>query len=331
MDTNGHLARHRFLNTRICDLNLKVEGLLAACIDKLGRELRYKGLHFRPEYYFGESWGCVNKTISIEIPFHMATPELRHLEKKYRERCENKKELMMTLRHEYGHALNYAYELYRSPKWQKLFGNFDQRYHDLYIPNPYSKRYVKYLEDYYAQKHPDEDWAETFAVWLDRSSGWRSAYFKTPAYEKLEYVDQVIRKIRDTYPIVLRAGRDEPYEEIDYTLAEYYNLNIEELFHDKFAEYVTDLEKIFSPGCRNGRRHKASQFIRRCTPVIVAKIGEWLAGSNKHSIRKYLRRMEAICQHYDFRLSRREMLEKIVEVTTLVNYYVMAEIHNLRE
>lgn len=323
------VAKHELLNTRICDLDLRIEGLLARCINKLDKELTHKGLRFRPEYYFGESWGCVDRTISIEVPFYMAQPELIRLEKKYSERNENKHELMMTLRHEYGHAINYAYELYKEKKWQKIFGNFDQKYHDLYIPNPFSKQYVKYLEDYYAQKHPDEDWAETFAVWLDRSTAWRVTYGKTPALKKLEYVDKVIKTIRNKEPTVTRTGRDEPYEQIDCTVAEYYGIDPEKAFQEKFGEYVQDLERIFTPALRNGHRVKAWRFVRRCTPAIVNKIGEWIGGSNRHTIRRYMRQTEAICRHYDFTLNRREMLEKLVELTTLVNFYIMDEIHNI--
>lgn len=324
------IAKHELLNTRICDLPLQINGLLETCIRKLDRELNRKGLRFRPEYYFGESWGCVNKTVSIEIPFFMATGELRHLERKYSEReCEDKRGLLMTLRHEYGHALNYAYELHREKEWRRLFGDFEQKYHELYIPNPFSKRYVKYLEDYYAQKHPDEDWAETFAVWLDPGSNWRMAYQKTPAMRKLEYVQATVLRIRHDPPTVDRIGRDEPFEEVESTIAEYYGIDPEKLFKEKLSEYREDLQRIFVPAARSGRRIKASQFIRRCTPVIVAKVGEWIAGSNRHTIRKYLRRMEAISRHYDLRLSQREMLEKLVELTTLVNFYVMAEIHGL--
>ncbi|MBI1748204.1 MAG: putative zinc-binding metallopeptidase [Acidobacteria bacterium] len=331
METSiAKIAKHELLNTRICDLPLQINGLLEGCIKKLDRELTKKGLRFRPDYYFGESWGCVNKTISIEIPFFMATAELRHIERKYSEReCENKRGLLRTLRHEYGHALNYAFELYREKEWRRLFGDFEQKYHELYMANPFSKRYVKYLEDYYAQKHPDEDWAETFAVWLDPGSNWRELYQRTPAMRKLAYVREVVHAIRYQVHKVDRIGRDEPFEEVDTTIAEYYGIDPEVIFKEKLSEYLEDLRRIFVPAVRSGRRIKASQFIRRCTPVIVSKVGEWIAGSNRHTIRKYLRRLEAISRHYDLRLSQREMLEKLVELTTLVNFYVMDEIHGL--
>ena len=43
---------------------------------------------------------------------------------------------------------------------------------------------------HYAQKHPDEDWAETFAVWLE-GGPWRRRYRDWQvALAKLEYVDR---------------------------------------------------------------------------------------------------------------------------------------------
>ncbi len=334
---NNHRAKlelHELLNTRICDLDLRFEGMLSRCINRVNRELKRKGIKLRAEFYFGENWGCVDRTISIEVPFHMARPELRRLEYLYREEPEGEKDLMKTLRHEYGHAINYAYEIYKDREWHRLFGRFDRRYVDLYMPNPYSKSFVKYLDDepYYAQKHPDEDWAESFAVWLDRSTRWRQSYARTPAYRKLAYVDRVMRRIRGREPLVTRTGRDEPYENIPCTLAEYYGIHPEDIIEEKFAGYIRDLFEVFRNG-RNGSRgsEKAWRFVRRCTPAIVNEIGTWLAGSNRHSIQKHLRRIEAICRHYDLRVGKKEMLEKLVALTTLVNFYVMSDIHGLTD
>ena len=106
---------------------------------------------------------------------------------------------MMILRHETGHALNYVYGLWKKDEWVELFGNFRKRYPSLYHFNSSSRDYVRYLHNignpHYAQKHPDEDFAETFAVWLDPRSKWRWNYRDWPrALEKLRYVDRLFRK-----------------------------------------------------------------------------------------------------------------------------------------
>jgi hypothetical protein len=82
----------------------------------------------------------------------------------------------MYLRHEAGHAFNYAYRLYQTPEWRELFGPFNRPYRERYRPIPFDRNFVRHIEGWYAQKHPDEDFAETFAVWLTPGSRWRVRY-----------------------------------------------------------------------------------------------------------------------------------------------------------
>ena len=58
-------------------------------------------------------------------------------------------------------------QLRRRPTRRRLFGNPATQYPEYYTPKPYSKSFVQHLDHWYAQSHPDEDFAETFAVWLD--------------------------------------------------------------------------------------------------------------------------------------------------------------------
>ena len=110
---------------------------------------------------------------------------------------------MKLLRHECGHALNYAYKFFEQRGWRKLFGRFETPYyHVTYHAKPYSKRYVIHLEDNYAQAHPDEDFAETFAVWLDPAQDWRIRYRGWPAMKKLEYVDALMSGVAGKAPEV---------------------------------------------------------------------------------------------------------------------------------
>src|SRR5256885_16453644 len=79
------------------------------------------------------------------------------------------------LRHEAGHALDNAYRLRRRKRWRAVFGPASLPYPARYRARPGSRRYVHHLGEWYAQAHPSEDFAETFAVWLTPKSGWRKS------------------------------------------------------------------------------------------------------------------------------------------------------------
>ena len=56
------------------------------------------------------------------------------------------------------------------------------------------------LEGWYAQSHPVEDFAETFAVWLAPRSNWRAQYENWPALRKVEYIDRTMRRLKNRKP-----------------------------------------------------------------------------------------------------------------------------------
>ena len=165
------------LTKPIKELGLKLEGShLERYVQQLYRELERKGLKkFRPLCYLTDEWGCPSGEPVIGIPFYLADPKLARLEKEMND-LEDEREILMYLRHEAGHAFNYAYELYKTPEWRDLFGPFRRPYRDNYRPIPFSRSFVRHIAGWYAQKHPDEDFAETFAVWLTPRSQWRKKY-----------------------------------------------------------------------------------------------------------------------------------------------------------
>src|SRR5438093_10797220 len=187
----------------IKELGLKLEGSpLERYVHRLHLELDRKGLKkFHPGCYLTDEWGCPSGQPVIGIPFYLADPKLATLEKEMND-LEDAREIMMYMRHEAGHAFNYAYRLYTSPEWRKLFGPFNRRYREHYRPVPFSRRFVRHIEGWYAQKHPDEDFAETFAVWLTPRSGWRVKYKQWPAIHKLRYVGRVARAFGSQTPAV---------------------------------------------------------------------------------------------------------------------------------
>src|SRR4051794_14876016 len=184
----------KLLQLRMKDLGVTVEGTwLERCVKHLHEELAQKGLRIRPHTWISSEWFSSDDTPGIAIPFYLAHPRLMRLERKMIIDVEggNVPECMRILRHEAGHVMQHAYGLQTRRRWQRLFGRSSRRYPNYYRPNPASRRYVQHLPLWYAQSHPDEDFAETFAVWLTPRSNWRSRYATWPALEKLKYVDQL--------------------------------------------------------------------------------------------------------------------------------------------
>ena len=213
----------------IRELGLKLEGSpLERFVQQLYRELEAKGIHkFRPLCYLTDEWGCPSGEPVIGIPFYLANPDLAQLERDMND-LEDAREIMMYMRHEAGHAFNYAYQLYKSAEWRDLFGPFRRAYRDNYRPIPFSRKFVRHMAGWYAQKHPDEDFAETFAVWLTPRSQWRKRYEGWDALAKLQYVDRMARKFGDVEPIRRRGRTDITVDEMESTVGEFYRLSLPE-------------------------------------------------------------------------------------------------------
>ena len=205
----ARLPDEDLLQVRLKDLKVTVEGTwLQRCLDDLHEELDQRGLRVRPHAWISSEWFSPDDTPGIAIPFYLAHPRLMRLERKMIIDVEGGTvpECMRILRHEAGHVVQHAYQLHRRRRWQQLFGPSSTRYPDSYRPNPASRRYVHHLRLWYAQSHPDEDFAETFAVWLRPRSNWRQRYAGWPALKKLEYVDELMAEIAGTKPAARRAG-----------------------------------------------------------------------------------------------------------------------------
>jgi hypothetical protein len=133
----------------------------------------------------------------------------------------NDKWLMRILRHETGHAIDTAFGLRRRKAWRMVFGKASRRYPSRYSPRPLSRRYVLHLGHWYAQSHPTEDFAETFAVWLPPRSRWRSQYAGWPALAKLEFVDATMRELEGRRALNLSRDVVYPLAENHRTLREH--------------------------------------------------------------------------------------------------------------
>jgi hypothetical protein len=249
-DSPRRTERETLLQARIKDLKLHLQNTpLERHIQQLYTELEAKGISFRPECYLSDQWGCPSGVPVIGLPFYLADPRLHTLEAELGGDAETEGDILMYLRHEAGHAFNYAYRLYDTEEWRKVFGDYSKPYQDDYKPRPFSRKYVVHISGWYAQKHPDEDFAETFAVWLTPGTDWAKRYVGWAALKKLQYVDEVIRRIGRTTPSVQLADRDLDVEEMEETVSDHYRQRqIEERVELKLREHLDqDLLGLFEP------------------------------------------------------------------------------------
>ncbi len=209
---------------KISELPLKIEAThLENLVVQLYKELETAGIVLKPKTYLSDNWGCPDEVPIIGIPFYLVDPTLCSIKAQLTgANYEDDMTIMMLLRHEAGHAFNYAYRLYDRPEWQNLFGRFSLPYQDEYKADPFSTRFVHHIAGCYAQKHPDDDFAETFAVWLTPGSNWQEAYSGTPALAKLLYISQVVAEDGTKQPIVTGGRLDVPFQEMSMTLGEWY-------------------------------------------------------------------------------------------------------------
>jgi hypothetical protein len=229
--------RRKLFEKRICDLGLRIQGSpIEPFIGQLECELAAKDVHYTPSFYLTDSWGCPDKVPAIGIPFYLASAPLGRIEKELTGSLEDGQMVMQFLRHETGHAINYAYRLWKEPGWRTTFGSFSKPYRDVFHPNPWSRRFVRHIcscpyRYTYAQKHPDEDFAETFAVWLTPRSAWRRKYRDWPALDKLKYVDRLMRRICGEQPKCRRGRLVKPVSKLAVPLAEHYRRQAQEYAH----------------------------------------------------------------------------------------------------
>jgi hypothetical protein len=328
---NNWETRLMEMNKPLSDLDLRIEGtILEKSIKKLYAELDRKGIVFKPKCYLTDTWGCPNKVPVIGIPFYYADPTLSKIEDEMHGDLEDEHELMMALRHEAGHAINYAYRIYQSKEWQETFGRFTEPYRDYFHPHPQSRDFVKHLYQQvgqyggriYAQKHPDEDFAETFAVWLTPRSSWRQKYRTWGALKKLEFVDSLMKKIGPRRPLVTNGELIRPIESLNFTLLEYYNKN-QERYREKAQGYVDDvLREIFSTNGKGENRVSAGAFIEKNRNHLVEMISHWTK-EGISSVQPLIDKLIARAKELDLNLSPRRQSRKLIEVTALATTLIM--------
>src|ERR687895_2290728 len=138
--------RQALLGRRISELGLSIRGSrIERFVSQLHRELEAKGLAFRPPVYLSDQWGGPDGTPLIGVPFYLADPRLAKIEEEVAAEVEGEQDVMRYLRHEAGHAFNYAYRLYDRADWRKTFGPYSRPYRERYRVNPFSRDYVRHI------------------------------------------------------------------------------------------------------------------------------------------------------------------------------------------
>jgi hypothetical protein len=259
------LPDDQLLSLRFCDLELVIENTdLEEAIERLYRELATRGIRFQPHCWFAQEWFSPDGVPGIAIPFYLAHRRLMSMERRFMREVEggNRNWLMRILRHEAGHAIDSAYRLRRRRHWREVFGPASLPYPDTYRPRPGSRRFVQHLGAWYAQAHPTEDFAETFAVWLKPNSAWRREYLGWPAFAKLEYIDRLAGEIGDAKPPVAIRTRIEDIADEKLTLRQHYEHKLERYRMPRRSGADELLLKIFITAPRRHSAPKAASVLR---------------------------------------------------------------------
>ncbi|HEY4210398.1 MAG TPA: putative zinc-binding metallopeptidase [Steroidobacteraceae bacterium] len=306
------LSDEELLSLRFCDLKLSVErSPLKRHVERLYSELESRGLNFRPHVWLSQEWFSPDGVPGIAVPFYLAHPRLERLERRIMREAEggNSRWLMRILRHEAGHAVDNAYRLRRRKRWREVFGPASLPYPNRYRARPGSRRYVHHLGEWYAQAHPTEDFAETFAVWLKPKSGWRRSYAGWPAFHKLNVVEELVASVRATRAPVRNRIRIEPIDLNKGTLAEHYRQKVEHYRQSRRGVADQLLQKVFSEERLRKGAARAATLLRAHRAALTGSVARELS-MERYNVQQILRLLIERCEelHLFVRGSKREAL-----------------------
>jgi hypothetical protein len=316
-------------STPIRDLGLTIEGTrLEPILAEFRRELETAGFRrLTPRFYLSTEWGVPFETVAIAIPFYLANDELLevHAERTGHVEGRDREDILRYLRHEMGHVVNYAYRLYDAAEWEQLFGPMSEPYEDDYRPVPFSRKHVRHLPGWYAQKHPDEDWAETFAVFTTPGLDWRAEYATRPAVlAKLEYCERTVASLLHRDPLVMDDELDEDVGELEYSLAQFYRdlspgdsrlgINLDTMLRSVFPSTAT----------RAGTTPHvaAAELLRRLEGELLGNVYRW-TGHFPERTRVLVVHLRARAQSLELCYRTEEEPAVTVALTTLVTSLAM--------
>ena len=313
------------------ELGLTIEGgFLAEQIQHLYAELEARQLAFRPHFWLSDEWFTPDGVPGIAIPFYLAHPRLAKLESSQMLEVEggSPEWCMRILRHEAGHAIENAHLIRRRRRRQKLFGKSSQSYPEYYTPKPYSRSFVRHLDIWYAQSHPDEDFAETFAVWLSPDSMWTERYQGWPVLKKLQYVDVLMKELAGVQPKVMTREEVDALPGLRQTLREHYEQKRKHYGVGRPTYYDSDLKRLFSdsPTCADNKT--AASFLSRIRREVRRKVAGW-TGEYQYTIDQVLEGMIGRCRELNLRLAVPEDQAKL-DFTILLTVQTMNYLHSGR-
>ena len=267
----------------------------------------------------------------MAVPFYLAHPRLEKLERAQMLEVEggDYEWCMRILRHEAGHVVDNAYKLRLRRQRKLLFGSPSEPYPEFYTPKPYSKSFVMHIDPWYAQSHPDEDFAETFAVWLTPGANWRERYVGWPAAKKLEYIDGLMRSLRGQQALGRRADRDgaaarRSARRCASTTAASAGTTASSV--PKF--YDRDLRRLFSDAPEHAGNMSAVQFLSRIRRPVRRLVASW-TGIYQYTIDQVFEDMIARCRELKLRLAVPEEQAR-QEFTVFLTVQTMNYLHSGR-
>ncbi len=329
--TLNSLTDEQLLALRMCDLGVQIEGsILEGRIEKVLSELRGRDIPFTPHFWLSDEWFCPDGIPGIAIPFYLAHPRLEKLERAQLLEVEGGEEAwcLKILRHEVGHAIENAYRLRRKRFRREVFGSTTEPYPEYYTPRPYSKSFVLHLDLWYAQSHPDEDFAESFAVWLTPEFPWRERYGDWPALKKIECVDALMQQIMGKVPPVDNTKELDPLSSLTKTLGEHYAERKRKYGREHPSFYDRDLRRLFSDKPEHAKNPLASTFIRRKRKIIRGLVANW-TGTYQYMIGQVLDSITQRCSELHLRLMLSEE-DTLTQFAVLLTVQTMNYLHSGR-
>jgi hypothetical protein len=322
----SQLSDEELLRLRLCDLPIRIEASeLEGRIHRLYREIEAKELSYRPKVYLGDEWFSPEGMNAIAVPFYLAHPRLMALEKSMMMEVEGGEAewCMRLLRHEAGHCFDHTYHFSKRAKWRRIFGSPSVDYHpETYRPQPYSRSFVKNLDHWYAQSHPDEDFAETFAVWLNPARDWKKEYGNwASAFEKLGYVELLAKETARLKPLDEKGRLPCSAARLTTTLEKYYKKRKREHAESYPDFYDSDLRRIFNgAGDLNKREYSALKFMNKHRKSILGTVA-WATSEKKFTVDGLVKRLAQRCDQLELRVGKGE-IETVIEVTGLLTSLV---------
>jgi hypothetical protein len=229
---------------------------------------------FRPKCYLTDEWGCPNMEPVIGIPFYLADPKLQRLESEMND-IEDARQIMMYLRHEAGHAFNYAYALYKTKNGADLRAvpaALPRQLQTGSVLAPVRAAHGRLVRAKASRRRLCRDLrglAHASLQLAQAVQGWG-------AMKKLLYMDRIGRKFGDADPVVASGDTDITVDEMEVTVGEFYQRAIDQQLTPGELPLDTDLHDIFNVSKRRRKNVRAAvDLLRENRKVLVDKVNYW--------------------------------------------------------